>query len=214
LKVIDKIDVDSFSDKKAKKTTKVEVSNADKDAIEELPKTTKKTKTKAEKIESEIIKTAQPAIDEVEDKASEDSDESVEHITTKFQKIEGLKQLGKVDLNVIIEKKEKPKKEKKEEPKRPIVEKVKTTEDLDAKKKRSRINETSPEKQRVIIGSEPDKAKFFFDKKKKKDKFEKETIEDGPKRPEKPAQVSRFLKIYVRNCAKRNETIMLKKLSN
>jgi translation initiation factor IF-2 len=193
LKVIDKIDVDSFSDKKAKKTTKVEVSNADKDAIEELPKTTKKTKTKAEKIESEIIKTAQPAIDEVEDKASEDSDESVEHITTKFQKIEGLKQLGKVDLNVIIEKKEKPKKEKKEEPKRPIVEKVKTTEDLDAKKKRSRINETSPEKQRVVFGGEADKSKFFFDKK-KKGKFEKETVEDGQKRPEKPVPVQQVPK--------------------
>ncbi|MFN5849160.1 MAG: hypothetical protein ACK43K_11765, partial [Chitinophagales bacterium] len=133
MKVIDKIDVDSFSDKKVKKTTKVEESKTDKDkdVHDELVKTTKKVKTKAEKLESEVVENTQPPLDEVEYKSSEDTDESVEHITTKFQKIEGLKQLGKVDLNAIAEKKEKPKKEKKEEPKRPIVEKVKTTEDLD-----------------------------------------------------------------------------------
>lgn len=195
LKVIDKIDVDSFSDKKAKKTTKVEESNTDKekDALEEQAKTTKKAKTKAEKLESEVVENTQPPVDEVEDKSSEDTDESVEHITTKFQKIEGLKQLGKVDLNAIVEKKEKPKKEKKEEPKRPIVEKVKTAEDLDAKKKRSRINETSPEKQRVVFGGEADKSKFFFDKK-KKGKFEKETTEEGQKRPEKPVPVQQVPK--------------------
>jgi translation initiation factor IF-2 len=193
LKVIDKIDVDQFDEKKAKKTAKktakseeIVDSVSDKTEDEKPVKKTSKKKEEPTDLEPEISVNTKPAVKE------EEAEEVIEHIKTRFHKIEGLKQLGKVDLNVINEKpekKEKPKKEKKEEPpKRPIVEKVKAVDDKDPNKKRSRINETSPEKQRVVFGGEADKSKFFFDKK-KKGKFEKETIADGPKRPEKPAPV-------------------------
>lgn len=189
LKVVDKIDVDSLDDKKPKKTakkTKVEESAEISEPIIEKKTSAKK---KENEINEDIAEDASVAETDKKDKLLAEPEESVEHIETKFRKIEGLKQLGKVDLNAINEKKEKPKKEKKEEPKRPIVEKSKSIDDSDAKKKRSRINETSPEKQRVIFGGESDKSKFFFEKKKKKDKFENSTIDDGPKRPEKPAPI-------------------------
>jgi translation initiation factor IF-2 len=195
LKILDKIDIENLGNKKPKKTlTKTEKiipteeeKEVEENTVEKRPRKPKISENKSEELSNINNAAAAPK----EDPSLEEEDESVEHIETRFQKIEGLKQLGKVDLqSLAAEKKDKPKKEKKEEPpKRPIVEKVKTEDDIDAKKKRSRINETSPEKQRVVIGSEPDKAKFFFDKKKKKDKFEKETVTDGPKRPEKQAQV-------------------------
>ena len=192
LKVIDKIDVDQFDEKKpkkiAKKTKDVEIVIETADNSEE-EKSPEKTAKKKEEPAPVVIETP---VDTKVIAKEEEAEEVIEHIETKFHKIEGLKQLGKVDLKVInekTEKKEKPKKEKKEEPpKRPIVEKVKTLDDKDPNKKRSRINETSPEKQRVVFGGESDKSKFFFDKK-KKGKFEKETVADGPKRPEKPVPV-------------------------
>jgi len=205
LKVLDKIDINTLVDKKpkktAKKTTKTEDETESDTIVPEktTPKKTVKTREISEEIPIELA-TEQP-VDESKEKVAEDTEEVIEHIETKFQKIEGLKQLGKVDLQSINEKKEKPKKEKKEEPKRPIVEKVKSTDDLDPKKKRSRINETSPEKQRVVFGGESDKSKFFFDKKKKKDKFEKEAGDDSAKRTEKPLpqiQVPRNLRQKLR----------------
>lgn len=194
LKVIDKIDVDQFDEKKTKKTAKKtskepettpEVEEKSEEVIS--PKKTSKKKEESNLPAVENPVDTKPIIKE------EEPEETIEHIETKFHKIGGLKQLGKVNLSEInekTEKKEKPKKEKKEEPpKRPIVEKVKAIDDKDPNKKRSRINETSPEKQRVVFGAgETDKSKFFFDKK-KKGKFEKETIADGPKRPEKPAPI-------------------------
>ena len=192
LKVIDKIDVDQFDEKKPKKIAKktkdaeIVIETADNSEEEKSPEKTAKKKEEPAPV---VIETP---VDTKVIAKEEEAEEVIEHIETKFHKIEGLKQLGKVDLKVInekTEKKEKPKKEKKEEPpKRPIVEKVKTLDDKDPNKKRSRINETSPEKQRVVFGGESDKSKFFFDKK-KKGKFEKETVADGPKRPEKPVPV-------------------------
>ena len=192
LKVIDKIDVDQFDEKKPKKIAKktkdaeIVIETADNSEEEKSPEKTAKKKEEQAPV---VIETP---VDTKVIAKEEEAEEVIEHIETKFHKIEGLKQLGKVDLKVInekTEKKEKPKKEKKEEPpKRPIVEKVKTLDDKDPNKKRSRINETSPEKQRVVFGGESDKSKFFFDKK-KKGKFEKETVADGPKRPEKPVPV-------------------------
>ena len=192
LKVIDKIDVDQFDEKKPKKIAKktkdaeIVIETADNSEEEKSPEKTAKKKEEPAPV---VIETP---VDTKVIAKEEEAEEVNEHIETKFHKIEGLKQLGKVDLKVInekTEKKEKPKKEKKEEPpKRPIVEKVKTLDDKDPNKKRSRINETSPEKQRVVFGGESDKSKFFFDKK-KKGKFEKETVADGPKRPEKPVPV-------------------------
>ena len=192
LKVIDKIDVDQFDEKKPKKIAKktkdaeIVIETADNSEEEKSPEKTAKKKEEPAPVVIETPVDTKVIVKE------EEAEEVIEHIETKFHKIEGLKQLGKVDLKVInekTEKKEKPKKEKKEEPpKRPIVEKVKTLDDKDPNKKRSRINETSPEKQRVVFGGESDKSKFFFDKK-KKGKFEKETVADGPKRPEKPVPV-------------------------
>ena len=192
LKVIDKIDVDQFDEKKPKKIAKktkdaeIVIETADNSEEEKSPEKTAKKKEEPAPV---VIETP---VDTKVIAKEEEAEEVIEHIETKFHKIEGLKQLGKVDLKVInekTEKKEKPKKEKKEEPpKRPIVEKVKTLDDKDPNKKRSRINETSPEKQRVVFGGESDKSKFFFDKK-KNGKFEKETVADGPKRPEKPVPV-------------------------
>lgn len=204
LKVIDKIDVDSLTDKKAKKTAKKTVKSEDIEPVvepvaEEKKTSRKKTEEKKEEVVEHIETPSIPVEETKEKQKAEEVEEVVEHIETKFQKIEGLKQLGKVDLSSINEKKEKPKKEKKVEPKRPIVEKVKAVEDNDSKKKRSRINETSPEKQRVVFGGDQDKAKFFFDKK-KKDKFDKEVFTDGPKKPEKPvtAQVPKKLRQKLR----------------
>ena len=181
-----------FDEKKPKKIAKktkdaeIVIETADNSEEEKSPEKTAKKKEEPAPV---VIETP---VDTKVIAKEEEAEEVIEHIETKFHKIEGLKQLGKVDLKVInekTEKKEKPKKEKKEEPpKRPIVEKVKTLDDKDPNKKRSRINETSPEKQRVVFGGESDKSKFFFDKK-KKGKFEKETVADGPKRPEKPVPV-------------------------
>ncbi len=187
LKILNKIDIDNLGNKKPKKTLTKIIPIEEEKVVEKRPRKPKISENKSKELSNINNATDAPK----EDPSFEEEGESVEHIETIFQKIEGLKQLGKVDLqSLTAEKKEKPKKEKKEEPpKRPIVEKIKTEDDLDAKKKRSRINETNPEKQRLVIASEPDKAKFFFDKKKKKDKFEKETSTDGQKRPEKPAQV-------------------------
>lgn len=195
LKVIDKIDVDQFDDKKSKKTAKKttkepETTTSD---IAEESKEEKSPKKTSKKLEKPNLPEVETPVDTKPLTKAEEPEEVIEHIETKFHKIGGLKQLGKVNLSEIndkTEKKEKPKKEKKEEPpKRPIVEKVKAIDDKDPNKKRSRINETSPEKQRVVFGGgETDKSKFFFDKK-KKGKFEKETVADGPKRPEKPAPV-------------------------
>ncbi len=187
LKILNKLDIDNLGNKKPKKTLAKIIPIEEEKVVEKRPRKPKISENKSKELSNINNATDAPK----EDPSFEEEGESVEHIETIFQKIEGLKQLGKVDLqSLTAEKKEKPKKEKKEEPpKRPIVEKIKTEDDLDAKKKRSRINETNPEKQRLVIASEPDKAKFFFDKKKKKDKFEKETSTDGQKRPEKPAQV-------------------------
>lgn len=188
LKVVDKIDVESTKPaKKAKKTTKEE-EVVKLDEVEEDKPSPKAKKTKVEKeevVEPPVEKTPTPE-PKVESKPEP---EEVEHIKTQFQKIEGLKQLGKVDLSTLIEKKDKPKKEKKEDKK---DDKKKPADkgnanDKDEKKKRSRINETSPEKQRVVFGGDQDKSKFFFDKKKKRDRFETKEGEEGAKKPDKPA---------------------------
>lgn len=180
LKILDKIDIEEKSPKRTKKTTKKEEVKLE----EKIEIPTDEGEVKNVDSEPVPIEEEKEIVEDVKPAKIEVPEESVEHIKTKFQKIEGLKQMGKVDLSTLIEKKDKPKKESKDDKKK-TADKNAPLSEAD-KKKRSRINETSPEKQRVVFGGDTDKAKFFFDKKKKKDKFEK-PIDDGTKKIEKPA---------------------------
>jgi translation initiation factor IF-2 len=193
LNVLDKIDLEE----KPKKGKKIEVVAPKVEKINEAPK--------KEEIVEEIvapIEESSTVIEKIVETPKEEAEEEVvEHIETKFQKIGGLTKLGTVDLKSINpEKKEKP---KKEDPKKKPFGKSTTPatgapiSDAD-KKKRSRINETSPEKTRVTFGPDADKSKFVFDKKKGGSRFEKKD-ETGGKKPEvKQAPVSKNMRQKLR----------------
>ncbi len=153
---------------------------------------TKKEKTVEPIVEveepiSEEISVVEPILPKIEPIITEE-DLPAEHIETKFQKIDGLKKMGNIDLSTV--KSDKPKKA--EKPKRDekgkIIKKVETPGAISAddKKKRSRINETTPDKTRVVFGADAEKSKFVFDKT-KKGRFEEKGKDD--KKPDaKPQQ--------------------------
>lgn len=160
LKVLGKVDVDAPEKVRAKK-------------IKEDLEKKQEEKAEEEKAIAEVKKSSKKIVVEeiVEEKTSTPKTEEeipVEHIHTQFQKIEGFKKLGNISLKEF-EKKEKPKEEKKpkEDKTKGKKPEAKTTSNVvDDKKKRSRINETSTDKTRVVFGADSDKSKFVFDKKK------------------------------------------------
>lgn len=173
---------------------------------EKKPKKTKTTKEAPVKEESPVEDPA--AIEVVEEvkqppkkkEVKQEEEPSVEHIQTQYQKIEGFKKLGSINLQEFV-KKEKPKEEKKSKDDKKKLDKNgkpldKSAAD-DVKKKRSRINESTPDKTRVVFGQDSDKSKFVFDKKKKRDKFEEKDQEKKPdNRPQQ--QVPRNLRQKLR----------------
>lgn len=191
LNIIDKIDIEE-KPKKGKKSEKVEPKV---EKLEEKPVIIEpKVEEKVEVIIEEPIIETPKVKPEVEE-------EVIEHIKTKFHTIGGLTKLGTVDLKSINP--DRPPK-KKEEPKKKPADKSKPVSGPSGplseadKKKRSRINETSPEKTRVTFGPDADKSKFVFDKKKGGNKFEKKE-ETGGKKPEvKQAPVSKNMRQKLR----------------
>lgn len=101
---------------------------------------------------SEVYEEVEPVVIVVEKETKEvEPEDSVKHIETKFQKLEGAKVLGTINLDDYNKKKD----DKKEE---------------DAKKKRLRIADpkANVDKKRVVFdNAEKDKAKFTFNKKPK-----------------------------------------------
>lgn len=190
LNIIDKIDLDE----KPRRVKKVEKPEP---IVEEVVEKPSSKEEKIEVIEIPIDENKQIIVKTEVIPVVEEED-SVEHIETKFQKIGGLTKLGTVDLKSINP--DRPPK-KKEDPKKKIGDKGKPItgpiSEAD-KKKRSRINETSPEKQRVTFGADADKSKFVFDKKKGGSRFEKKD-ETGGKKPEvKQAPVSKNMRQKLR----------------
>jgi translation initiation factor IF-2 len=101
-----------------------------------------------------------------------------EHISTQFQQVAGLKQMGKLDPSLMVSDRTKKADKKKEDLKKgPLT--------IDDKKKRSRINETvNADKTKVVFGADAEKTKVVFDKKtnkQKREKFEVQKSEEQKK---------------------------------
>ena len=159
LKVLGKVDIDAPEKAKAKRIKEEKEKAEEEKALEIKAKEESKKPVKKEVIEEVAVTKKTTKVEE---------DVPVEHITTQFQKIEGFKKLGNISLKEF-EKKEKPKEEKKTKDDKTKGKKpeVKAADGAaDDKKKRSRINESSPDKTRVVFGADSEKSKFVFDKKK------------------------------------------------
>lgn len=193
LRKVGKIDLTESKDSGAKKTKEKK-----QEPVKEIEAEIQKEVIEEKPIEKEII---------LEKKVEPEIEEDVEHIKTQFQTLQGFKKLGSIDLKTVpSDKPKKTEKVKKDDKGKPITKDTpngnkNNSADTDPKKKRSRINESTPDRTKVVFGQDADKSKFVFDKKANKEKRDKyvEKEKEGAKKPEiKQQQVPKNLRQKLR----------------